>query len=57
MDVSDQEVVPTSLAGSSDVSKSAQMKRIKPLLTVASKLGRSLAELFGLLVKVGGRYL
>lgn len=29
-----------------------QQKYIKPLLTVASKLGRSLAELFGLLVKV-----
>lgn len=33
-------------------SKNTQQKYIKPLLTVASKLGRSLAELFGLLVKV-----
>lgn len=32
--------------------KNTQQKYIKPLLTVASKLGRSLAELFGLLVKV-----
>lgn len=30
----------------------AQMKQIKPLLTSASRLGRALAELFGLLVKV-----
>uniref|UniRef100_H2YZN3 Uncharacterized protein n=1 Tax=Ciona savignyi TaxID=51511 RepID=H2YZN3_CIOSA len=31
---------------------SARIKCIKPVLTVASKLGRSLAELFGLLVKL-----
>ena len=30
----------------------AQQKQIKPLLTSASRLGRALAELFGLLVKV-----
>nr|CAB3254981.1 E3 ubiquitin-protein ligase HUWE1-like [Phallusia mammillata] len=30
----------------------ARIKHIKPILTVASKLGRSLAELFGLLVKL-----
>ncbi|XP_060587198.1 E3 ubiquitin-protein ligase HUWE1-like isoform X3 [Ruditapes philippinarum] len=35
----------------------AQVKQLKPLLTVSSRLGRALAELFGLLVKlsVGGR--
>lgn len=33
-------------------SKSTQQKYIKPLLTVASRLGRTLAELFGLLVKL-----
>ena len=38
--------------GSVPFSKNTQQKYIKPLLTVASKLGRSLAELFGLLVKV-----
>lgn len=30
----------------------AQIKQIKPLLSGASRLGRALAELFGLLVKV-----
>jgi len=30
----------------------ARIKCIKPVLTVASKLGRSLAELFALLVKL-----
>ena len=30
----------------------ARIKQIKPLLTVSSKLGRALAELFGLLVKL-----
>lgn len=30
----------------------ARVKCIKPILTVASKLGRSLAELFGLLGKL-----
>ena len=35
----------------------AQVKQMKPLLTVSSRLGRALAELFGLLVKlsVGSR--
>ena len=33
-------------------SKNTHQKYIKPLLTVASRLGRSLAELFGLFVKV-----
>ncbi|WAR27034.1 HUWE1-like protein [Mya arenaria] len=35
----------------------AQVKQLKPLMTVSSRLGRALAELFGLLVKlsVGGR--
>lgn len=35
----------------------AQAKQLKPLMTVSSRLGRALAELFGLLVKlsVGGR--
>lgn len=33
------------------------MRQLKPLLSVSSRLGRALAELFGLLVKlsVGGR--
>ena len=30
----------------------AQMKQLKPLLSVSSRLGRALAELFGLLVKL-----
>ncbi|KAJ6222788.1 hypothetical protein RDWZM_001333 [Blomia tropicalis] len=41
-----------SKAGPVSFNKNTQQKYIKPLLTVASKLGRSLAELFGLLVKL-----
>jgi E3 ubiquitin-protein ligase HUWE1 len=36
----------------SQTKMTAQQKQIKPLLTSASRLGRALAELFGLLVKV-----
>lgn len=35
---------------------SSQIKQIKPLLSGASRLGRALAELFGLLVKVSKNY-
>lgn len=34
----------------------AQIKQIKPLLSGASRLGRALAELFGLLVKVSNSF-
>lgn len=44
---------PPSSASSAEGTKNAQqMKLIKPLLPSASRLGKALAELFGLLVKV-----
>lgn len=46
----------SSITGGAEKSKSksyhTQIKQIKPLLSGASRLGRALAELFGLLVKV-----
>ena len=41
---------PTSASSSSNHAQ--HLRQIKPLLTVSSRLGRSLAELFGLLVKL-----
>jgi len=42
----------TSAHQKSNKLKEARIRQIKPLLTVSSRLGRSLAELFGLLVKL-----
>lgn len=43
---------PSLKFGRRAVPSCAQIKYIKPLLGVSSRLGRALAELFGLLVKV-----
>ncbi|XP_054168845.1 E3 ubiquitin-protein ligase HUWE1-like isoform X3 [Oppia nitens] len=43
---------PNSSSSTQSSKMTAQQKQIKPLLTSASRLGRALAELFGLLVKL-----
>lgn len=51
-----EDLPSSSVTGGAEKSKSksyhTQIKQIKPLLSGASRLGRALAELFGLLVKV-----
>ena len=51
-----EDLPSSSAAGGAEKTKTksyhTQIKQIKPLLSGASRLGRALAELFGLLVKV-----